>query len=46
MHLQVCGGEEKWGNTRVRSLFSPHRARRGVAWHGEAIGAGTRRARE
>jgi hypothetical protein len=42
MHLQVCGGEEKWRNTRVRSLASPRRAGSGVAWRGEAMGMGAR----
>jgi hypothetical protein len=32
MHLHVCGGEEKGGNTRGRSLASPRRAWHGVAW--------------
>jgi hypothetical protein len=35
MHLQVCGEEEKEGNTRARSLAGPGR--------GEAMGAGARR---
>jgi hypothetical protein len=30
MHLQVCGEEEKGGNTRARSLASSDRAGRGV----------------
>jgi hypothetical protein len=41
MHLQVCGEEEKGGNTRARSLASSDRAGRG-----EAMGAGAQRARE
>jgi hypothetical protein len=36
MHLQVCEGEEKGGNTHARSLASPRRVGRGVAWRGEA----------
>jgi hypothetical protein len=32
MHLQVCEGEEKGENTRVRSLASPHQA--GPGWAG------------
>jgi hypothetical protein len=46
MHLQVCGGEEKGGNIRARSLAMPGRAGPGVAWRGEAMGAGARRAHE
>jgi hypothetical protein len=43
MHLQVCGGEEKGGNTCVRSLASPHlagpgRAGRGLARRGDGRG--------
>jgi hypothetical protein len=30
MHLQVCGGEEKGGNTRARSLTGS-----GPVWRGE-----------
>jgi hypothetical protein len=30
MHLQVCGGGEKGGNTRARSLASPRWAGGGV----------------
>jgi hypothetical protein len=41
MHLHVCGGEEKARNTYTSSLASP-----GQAGHGEAIGAGERRACE
>jgi hypothetical protein len=36
MHLQVCGEEEKGRNTRVWSLASPHLARWGGVWRGEA----------
>jgi hypothetical protein len=46
MHLQVYGEKEKGGNTRARSLASSDRAGRGVAWRGEAMGAGAQRARE
>jgi hypothetical protein len=48
MHLQMCGGEEKGENTRMRSLALPCRigpgwAGRGVAWRGQAMGGGARR---
>jgi hypothetical protein len=39
MHFQVCEGEQKGGNIRARSLALPHRAGRGGAWRGEAMGA-------
>jgi hypothetical protein len=42
MHLQVSGGEENGRNTRASSLASPRLAGRGVAWQGEAMGAGSR----
>jgi hypothetical protein len=40
MHLQVCTGEEKWGNTHACSLTSTHRAGPDGAGRGEAMGAG------
>jgi hypothetical protein len=52
MHLQVCGEEEKGGNTRARAQFTSPGwtgrgvARRGEVRRGEAIGAGARHARE
>jgi hypothetical protein len=53
MHLQVCEGERKGGNTRACSprLASPGGAGRDMAWRGEArqgeaMCVGARRARE
>jgi hypothetical protein len=43
MHLQVCGAEEKGGNTRARSLTSPGQAGagRGKARRGDGRGRTT-----
>jgi hypothetical protein len=43
----VCGEEGKGRNTHALThLTSSGPARRGMAWHGEAMGASTRHARE
>jgi hypothetical protein len=52
MHLQVCGEEEKGRNTCALARLTlprwagPGQVGRGVAWRGEAMGAGARRVHE
>jgi hypothetical protein len=48
MHLQICGGEDKGGNTHAHSprLTGLGRAGPGGAWHGKAMGKGARRVHE